>query len=208
MSVEIFNLGPLETNCYLIYNEGEALAIDPGGNPASVVQFLQKNSLKLCGIYLTHLHFDHLYGVADLHEATNAPIYYPTDDAFLLDTESGKGGIWGFPAVKKFDGENLMEGPHAPSKSTALHFTCISTPGHTPGGVSLYFPDLASVFTGDSLFYRAVGRSDLPGGDHNVLIQSIRNKLFTLPDNTMVYPGHGPESSIAQEKAHNPYCSI
>ncbi len=208
MSLEIFHLGPLETNCYVVYHEGEALVIDPGGNPASVVQFLKENSLKLCGIYLTHLHFDHLYGVTDLHEATKAPIFYPKDDAFLLETESGKGGIWGFPAVKKFSGENLKEGAHSPCKSEVLHFTCTNTPGHTPGGVCLYFPALASVFTGDSLFYRAVGRSDLPGGDHNVLIQSIRSKIFTLPDDTLVYPGHGPESSVGQEKAHNPYCSV
>ncbi len=203
MSIKTFSIGPLETNCYVVSKGQSAIVVDPGGDPRPVIKFLESNNLQLLGICLTHLHFDHLYGVADLHAATNAPIFSPADDAFLLDTESGKGGMWGFPHVKKFDSAPLTEGEHLLGD---LRFQSLHTPGHTPGSMSLYFPDLKLVCTGDVLFYRAVGRSDLPGGDHATLIASIKSKLFVLPKETMVYPGHGPESSIGDEQAHNPYC--
>ncbi len=207
MPIETFSIGPLETNCYLIHHEGHALAIDPGGDPAPVIDFIQKNKLTLHAIYLTHMHFDHLYGVADLYEATKAKIYYPQKDSFLLENESGKGGIWGFPKVKPFTGFALEEGMHNSAHHEALNFTVFVTPGHTPGSVSLYFPFFSSVFTGDLLFYRAVGRSDLPGGNHQVLIDSIQGQILTLPESTRVYPGHGPDTNVGSEKIHNPYCN-
>ncbi len=203
MSIETFSLGPLETNCYVVYQGSHAIVVDPGGDPRPVVKFLETAKLQLVAICLTHLHFDHLYGVADLHAATNAPIYTPSDDAFLLDTDSGKGGMWGFPHVKKFESSPLTEGEHTFGD---LRLTSLHTPGHTPGSMSLHFPELNLVCTGDVLFYRAVGRSDLPGGNHDTLITSIKNKLFVLPPETVVYPGHGPESSIGDEMTNNPYC--
>ncbi len=203
MPVKCFSIGPLETNCYIAYKDNFAVAIDPGGDPKSVVQFLANNKIKLVGICLTHLHFDHLYGVQSLHTATNAPIFSPPDDEFLLENEAGKGGMWGFPRVNEFTASPLTAGEH---KLGPITFTALHTPGHTPGSMSLYFADLNAVFSGDVLFYRAIGRADLPGGNHNTLIESIREKLFTLPSETVVYPGHGPESSISDEKNNNPYC--
>ncbi len=203
MSIEIFSIGPLETNCYAVYKDGSAVVVDPGGDPAPVIAFLQEKKLKLEGIYLTHLHFDHMYGVADLHAATNAPIFMPSDDAFMLETQYSRGGIWGFPDVKAFDAVPLTTGKHTMG---ALQFEVLHTPGHSPGSMSLYFPDLKLICTGDVLFYRSVGRSDLPGGHLETLLTSIKTKLFVLPPETIVYPGHGPESSIGDEMTNNPYC--
>ncbi len=203
MPIECFSIGPLETNCYLIHKDGSAIVVDPGGNPKPVMEFLTQNQLELVGICLTHLHFDHLYGVYDLQEATNAPIYSPPEDAFLLQSEAGKGGMWGFPKVKQFEASPLNAGKYTLGP---LNFTALHTPGHTPGSMSLYFPEFNAVFSGDVLFYRAIGRSDLPGGDHSTLIDAIQRELFTLPPETTVYPGHGPKSSIDDEKNNNPYC--
>ncbi len=203
MSIQVFSIGPLETNCYVVYQGESAVVVDPGGDPRSVLKFLQAEKLNLVAICLTHLHFDHLYGVADLHAATQSPIYTPSDDLFLLETDSGKGGMWGFPTVKSFESKVLTSGEH---EMGGLKFIALHTPGHTPGSMSLYFPDLKFVCTGDVLFYRAVGRSDLPGGNHSTLIASIKKDLFTLPPDTIVYPGHGPETYIGDEVANNPFC--
>ncbi len=203
MGIEVFGIGPLETNCYVVYQGQSAIVVDPGGDPRPVLKFLQAQNLQLAAICLTHLHFDHLYGVADLHANTKAPIYTPSEDAFLLETDSGKGGMWGFPSVKAFESSPLTAGEHTMGD---LRFVAIHTPGHTPGSMSLYFPELKLICTGDVLFYRAVGRSDLPGGNHDTLIASIKKDLFTLPPDTIVYPGHGPETNIGDEAANNPFC--
>ncbi len=203
MSIETFSIGPLETNCYVVHHESSAMVIDPGGDPAPVIRFLQENKLKLEAICLTHLHFDHMYGVADLHAATNAPVFMPNDDAFMLETQYSRGGMWGFPDVKHFDAKPLQLGMQTLG---SLQFEVIHTPGHSPGSMSLYFPELKLICTGDVLFYRSVGRSDLPGGNYDTLIQTIKTKLFVLPPETIVYPGHGLESTIGDEMNNNPYC--
>ncbi len=203
MPIETFSIGPLETNCYVVYDAGSAIVVDPGGEPSPIINFLREKNLKLEAICLTHLHFDHMYGVADLHSATKAPVFMPSDDAFMLETQYSRGGMWGFPDVKPFEAAPLVEG-----KQTfgALQFEVIHTPGHSPGSMSLFFPQLQLICTGDVLFYRSVGRSDLPGGNFDTLVQSIKTKLFVLPPETAVYPGHGPESSIGDEMTNNPYC--
>ncbi len=203
MPVKCFSIGPLETNCYLIYENGEAIAIDPGGDPKPIIKFIEQNQLKLLAICITHLHFDHTYGVQDLHLATNAPIYSPPHDAFLLEQEAGSGGMWGFPKVKKFEAKPFEPGAYSFGN---LNFNAMHTPGHSPGSMSMYFEKMKVVFTGDVLFYRSIGRADLPGGDYDTLINSIKNEIFVLPPDSIVYPGHGPESSVEDEKNNNPYC--
>ncbi len=203
MSIETFSIGPLETNCYVVYEGSSAVVVDPGGDPAPILAFLQEKNLKLEAVFLTHLHFDHMYGVADLHKATQAPVFMPKGDAFMLETQYSRGGMWGFPDVKPFDAADLEEGKYTYG---ALLVEVIHTPGHSPGSMSLYFPQLKLVCTGDVLFYRSVGRSDLPGGDFDTLVQSIKTRLFVLPAETAVYPGHGLESSIGDEMNNNPYC--
>lgn len=203
MPIATFPLGPLDTNCYVVHRDGQAVVVDPGGEPTEVLQFLQHENLALSAILLTHLHFDHLYGVAALHKATGAPVRGPAGDAALLQTEAGGGGIWGFPKVPPFDSEPLSEGEH---RFGTLDCTVMATPGHTPGSLAFYFPEEQAVITGDLLFYRSVGRTDFPGGDHAALLNSIRERIFTLPGNTKVYPGHGPSTSVDDEQHNNPYC--
>lgn len=203
MPVATFPLGPLQTNSYLIHNAGQAVAVDVGGEPAPMLEYLTEHKLALAAICLTHRHFDHLYGVAELAGATKAVVYAPTGDDSLAETESGKGGIWGFPPVPPFDSLPM---PMGSASFGGMECRVLETPGHTPGGVSLYFPAEKLVFTGDALFYRSMGRTDFPGGDQATLLRSIKDVLFTLPEDTTVYPGHGPATSIGDERKNNPFC--
>ena len=202
MPIATFPIGPLATNSYLVHETNEAVAIDVGGSPEDMLAYLHGNHLVLKAICLTHLHFDHLYGVADLATATGAPVYAPAGDSVLMKTEAGSGGMWGMPPVKHFGSV-----PLEPGKTTFAGMECdvLITPGHTPGGVSLYFPQERAVFTGDALFYRSLGRTDFPGGNHQQLLASIKEILFRLPDDVKVYPGHGPATTIGDEKKENPF---
>ncbi|MFV0347085.1 MAG: MBL fold metallo-hydrolase [Halodesulfovibrio sp.] len=202
MQIKTFPLGPLETNCHLAWHDGLAVAVDPGGDPARVITFLQQNNLKLTHILNTHLHFDHIYGNQALHEATGAPILACGKDAYMLDSELGSGGMWGFPKVTPFAFESIEEGA---SSFMGLPCTVLHTPGHTPGSLSFHFPDGGVVFVGDLLFYRSIGRTDFPGGSMDDLKHSVTRKIFTLPGETVVYSGHGPETSVQDEKLNNPF---
>ena len=205
MRIHTFPLGPLETNCYLLVQGEEAVAVDPGGNPASVVHYLKTHNLKLAAILNTHMHFDHVLGNADLAGATGAPIYANTLDDFLLDSELGSGGGVGLPKTPPFKHEPLEE---SDTEFMGQRCKVLLTPGHTPGSLSFYFPESNAVFAGDVLFYRSVGRTDLPGGDGNTLRASIRKKLFTLPEDTVVYPGHGQSTTIGAEQRGNPFIGV
>ncbi len=204
MQCTVFPLGPLETNCYLIYSGKEAVAVDPGGDPGEVLDFLKKNGLTLTHILLTHLHFDHTYGVSALTRATKAPVYAAEEDRFMLASSLGLGGVWGLPTVDVFDYTSIT-----PGSLPLLGDTCevLATPGHTPGGLSFYVKSLGAVFAGDTLFYRSIGRTDFEGGSFPVLAESIRTKLFTLPEDTEVCPGHGPSTRVGDEKRNNPHVS-
>ena len=199
MRVLTFPLGMLETNCYLVVNGSEALAIDPGDEPSQVVSFLEQNRLKLAAILNTHLHFDHIMGNAALERATGAPIYLNKEDLFLLEVSSGS--KFGLPETEPFKYQFLQAGEII---LAGLRVTVIHTPGHSPGSLSYYLPDHNVLFSGDVLFHRDTGRSDLPGGNRDVLEnETIRGKLYKLPDQTLVYPGHGPSTTIGEEKAEN-----
>jgi len=203
MPIEAFNLGPLETNCYVLYDDAYALVVDPGGDPAEVVSFLAAKHLTLPAILNTHLHFDHILGNAALRAATGATIRTPAQDAWLMESELGMGGIWGFPTVPAFESVPLSEGEisFGPFLCRVLH-----TPGHSPGSLCFAVPAEHAVFVGDLIFYRGVGRTDFPGGDAGTLLRSIRTQIFTLPGDTRLYPGHGPPTTVADEQHNNPYC--
>ena len=203
MPIAKFALGPLETNCYVVSNDREAVIIDAGGDPAPMLDYLAQRNLKLLAVCLTHKHFDHAYGVAALVAATGVPVYASRHEACLDETESVRGGIWGFPPVPPYTTEDLPAGER---RFGELVFTVLDTPGHTPGGVSLYYPAENAVFTGDALFFRSIGRTDFPGGDQALLLRSIREQLFTLPDDTDAYPGHGPATTIGDERRENACC--
>jgi glyoxylase-like metal-dependent hydrolase (beta-lactamase superfamily II) len=205
MPIKDFNLGPLETNCYVLHDKSYALAVDPGGDPAEVLRFLKANQLTLLAILNTHLHFDHILGNAALQAATGAPIRTPEGDAHLMESELGMGGMWGFPRVPAFEGAHLPEGEHSfgPFLCRAVH-----TPGHSPGSLCFAIPSEHSVFVGDVIFYRGVGRTDFPGGNAETLLRSIREKIFTLPGDTRLYPGHGLPTTVADEQRNNPFCGV
>ena len=204
IKIKMFQLGPLETNCYLLYNDKEAVIVDPGGEPGEVLAFLKENGLTLTHILNTHMHFDHIQGNKGLAEETGAVILASPKDEYLLKTDLGGGGFMGFPKTETFSYEPVREG-----ELTLLGETCrvLETPGHSPGFVAYFFPSMKAVFAGDLLFYRSIGRTDFPGGSEEILKQSVKTRIFTLHDQTVVYPGHGPETMVGDEKINNPFFS-
>jgi glyoxylase-like metal-dependent hydrolase (beta-lactamase superfamily II) len=204
INVKEFVLGPIQTNCFLIYNDhGQALVIDPGGEADPILHFLKSQGLQLLHILNTHFHIDHIYGNKELQQAVGVSILANPEDDFLLKTEIGSGGPGiGLPSVDPFDYDPLH-----PGQQEWLGEKChvISTPGHSPGSLSFYFPESQKIFSGDVLFHRSIGRTDLPGGDAEVLLRSVRERIFTLPGETIVYCGHGPKTTVHDEKHFNPF---
>ncbi|GAB6175497.1 MBL fold metallo-hydrolase [Desulfobaculum senezii] len=202
MQIRTYALGPLQTNGYLLSSGGQAVFIDPGGDPASVLDVIRQENLTLTHVLITHLHFDHIYGAAKLARETGATIAANTEDGFLLETEVGAGGAMGLPKVELFD-----FAPIAPGAATFVGEECqiVATPGHTPGSLTFVFPGEGAAFVGDLIFARSIGRTDFPGGSTPTLVRSVEQGIFTLPEDTTLYPGHGPATSVGDEKAHNPF---
>lgn len=197
-------LGDLGTNCYIIGDPDskEAFVIDPDDGPA-VVDTLKERGLTCIGILLTHGHSDHIHGVQTLMDTYGAPVYiHERDLPCLYDPQVNLSALHGRPVtITGGTIKTVKDGQHIGSGK--MDFQVLETPGHTVGGVCYYMSP--AVFVGDTLFRESVGRTDFPGGDFEALAQSIRTKLFTLSDQTMAYPGHGPETQIAFEKENNPY---
>lgn len=202
MRIRIFALGPLQTNGYLLSHGSEAVFVDPGGDPAEVLDVLRDEKLTLTHILITHLHFDHVYGAAKLARETGAPILVGNGDAHLKDMEIGSGGAMGLPKVEPFEFSAIEVGE---TEFLGAKCVVILTPGHTPGGLTYYFPDAEAAFVGDSIFAGAVGRTDFPGGSMPTLLRAVEKGIFTLPENTELYPGHGPSTKVREEKLHNPF---
>lgn len=184
LRVESLSVGFLETNCYIVYDSQtkQAIVIDPGDGAREILLVINKYQLKVVSLMHTHGHFDHLGATRRLKKETNAPVLLHQRDMFMVKDIQ--------PDQFIHEPERLAVGAH--------ELTIMDTPGHTPGGVSLVGADF--VFTGDTLFHHAVGRTDLPGGNEEQLWQSIYKKIFALPDSFTVYPGHGMFSTIGEEK--------
>lgn len=200
--IHTFVLGPLQTNCYLVINADQALAIDPGGPPEPVIHKAQAQGAHISTILNTHLHFDHLYGNQALRRATGASILVPEKDVPLLSSGLGSGNFMGMPKVEDFAYSTLQQGEQS---FIGLDCRVLATPGHSPGSLSFYFPELRAVFVGDVLFAGSIGRTDFFGGDLETLLAAVREQLFPLPPDTIVYPGHGPSTTISEEARHNPF---
>ncbi len=181
-------VGPIQANCYIVGCKKtlDAVVIDPGGDVPRIVSELVKRKLTVKTILNTHGHWDHTGGNEELKQITKAPLMIHRGDA---------------PQLNQAPDSFLEEGQEIRFGSYDLKV--LHTPGHSPGGICL--SGAGVVFTGDTLFAGSIGRTDLPGGDYDTLIQGVRQKLFCLEDDVRVYPGHGPASTIGQEKAHNPF---
>jgi hydroxyacylglutathione hydrolase len=196
--------GRFMENCYLVGDQdrGECAVIDPGEETALIARALTDLGMRPVAIWLTHAHIDHVLGVPELKRITGAPVYLHPDDRPLYDRVVQQAAAFGMRAS-----------PLPPPDRTFAHgdvvrvgdlaFAVRHTPGHSPGSVSLVGSD--AVFVGDVLFQGSIGRCDLPGGDMDTLLQSIQRELLCLPDDTIVYSGHGSETSIGRERAANPF---
>ena len=193
----------MQTNCYILQSDSAALLVDPGDEPERILRFLNDLSVKPSRIIATHTHFDHVLGVDAIRAKLKIPFLIHEDDLSMLESmQSRLRQIMGFsvpppPNVDQFlkNGESIAFGQE---KVKVIH-----TPGHSPGSISL--AGQGFVLTGDALFNQSIGRTDLPGGDFDTLVRSIAERLFSLGDDTIVYPGHGPETSIGDEKLANPF---
>jgi hydroxyacylglutathione hydrolase len=196
-------VGRLETNCYILESNGEAVIVDPGDEAERILGFIRDINVTPARIVATHTHFDHVLGVEGVRKASKVPfLIHPDDLPMLQSMQSRVRQFMGFevPPPPKVDGY-LKNGDSLSLGGEAIRV--LHTPGHSPGSISLAGDGF--VMTGDALFNQSIGRTDLPGGDLKTLTHSIREKLFKLKDDTTVYPGHGPETTIGDEKLANPF---
>jgi hydroxyacylglutathione hydrolase len=204
--LETFPVGPLQCNCTIMgdQNAGEAIVIDPGDEVDRIHRRLTDLGLKLKQILITHAHIDHVGGALKLRKLTGAPIFLNEDDMLLLQMIATQAAWLGIqpPEVAPPD-ENLADGRQIGLDSYPA--TVLHTPGHTEGSVCLHFAPLKMVIAGDTLFAGSIGRTDLPGGNSEQIIESIHSRLLTLPDETRVLPGHGPTTTIGAERKSNPF---
>ncbi|WP_445490439.1 MBL fold metallo-hydrolase [Niallia sp. 03133] len=200
-------LGPLQTNCYLVWNENKnCLVIDPGDNGKKLLSIISKLELTPVAILLTHAHFDHIGAVESVRTEYSVPVYLHNKEEEWLMNPKLNGSV-SFklpnPVVAKPADYFLDENP----AMTVGEFTfaVFETPGHSPGSVTFYFKNEGLAFVGDALFYESVGRTDLTGGNTRTLLASIHDQLLTLPEETIVLSGHGRSTTIGHEMDHNPY---
>ena len=203
---QILPVGTLRCNCSIFGDEEsrEAIVIDPGDNIDEIQAVLERNGLKVTAIVITHAHIDHIGGAAKLKALTGAPVYMNERDRELYDLLDVQAGWLGMatPERTEIDAE-LKEGDTL--KLGPAEFRILETPGHTQGSVSVWIPSEKKLAAGDTLFLDSIGRTDLPGGDGRAILLSIRDKLLPLPEETIVIPGHGGNTTIGREKARNPF---
>jgi hydroxyacylglutathione hydrolase len=206
--IEKLVVGDLQTNCYIVGDEAtrEGIVIDPGGDAAAILEAIQRAKLRIKLVVDTHGHFDHILANRQVSEATGAPLAVHPDDASMLTNPLRSFALFvgkvqpSPPATVSLAEGNTIE--LGAAKLQVLH-----TPGHSPGSISLWCPEQKVIFSGDVLFNMGIGRTDFPGGSFRVLARSIRERLFALADDTIVYSGHGPETTIGFERANNPFVS-
>lgn len=202
----ILPVGLLQCNCSIFGDEQtrEAIVIDPGDEIEKITEVLDVHRLKVKAIVITHAHIDHVAGAHKLRASTGAPVYMNERDTELLDALETQAKWLGVKTPQRVeidaaagDGSVLRLGP--------AEFHVLQTPGHTQGSLSLWIPEENKLIAGDTLFRDSIGRTDLPGGNTRQILSSIKTRLFELPDQTVVFPGHGPNTTIGREKERNPF---
>ncbi|AKQ44390.1 metallo-beta-lactamase [Rufibacter radiotolerans] len=207
--IESFTFNPFSENTYVLYDDTkECVVIDPGCSNKTEQQelqdFIKTNELKVVRLLNTHCHIDHVLGNKFVADTYGVPLEIHEDDLPVLRSVPTYSVAYGFPQYQEILPEKfLKEGEDVAFGNTRLQV--LLTPGHAPGHVVFYHAESQNVVGGDVLFQRSIGRTDLPGGDYDTLIQSIKTKLFILPDEVTVHPGHGPSTTIGEEKASNPF---
>ena len=196
MNIKTLLVGPLQVNFYIATINDSSFIIDPGADCDLIINCVNDNKLDINAILLTHAHVDHCSAVYDLVSTLNVPVILNKEDVGLYNSPANSLPPYYPPLTKHIDTTESFENSC---------FSIIYTPGHSMGSVCFYFKEENVLFSGDTLFCESIGRTDLPGGDYNTLIKSVKNKLFKLPGKTLVYPGHGPSTKIDHEINYNPF---
>lgn len=210
MIVEHLIVGPLRVNCFILGCEdsGDAVVIDPGGDPQAIRGLLERRGWTLRAILATHAHFDHILAVDALREDAHIPFYlHPADEAILPYQRDWVRTWMGFdPGPMPHVDEPLL--PDTPFQQGCIRLEVAHTPGHSPGSVTLLDREGGRAFVGDLIFAGAVGRTDIPGGGQDLLMDSLRRVILPLPDETLLLPGHGEFTTVGEERRFNPYLSL
>ncbi len=206
MIFESLEVGPLGVNCFILGCEetGQGVVIDAGGDARDIIAVVERQGLTITHVINTHGHFDHIGANRALKERFGANLMIHAADIPLLDRAADIAKAYGIPGENSPQPDTCLEDGMEISFGK-MTMTVLHTPGHSPGGCCFYLEAEQKIITGDTLFADSIGRTDLPGGSHEQLLDSVRAKLFTLPDHVVAYPGHGPETTIGHEKRHNPY---
>lgn len=204
MELRSFSLGPLGTNCYIVYYDKKALIIDPGAEGERLIDWLSKEELEPLAILLTHAHFDHIGAVDHLRNFYHIPVYMHEAEQEWLENPALNGSeLFIGNGISTTRPDYLLD--QGAFSIGEFEFEVVYTPGHSPGSISFLFTEENVIISGDVLFNQGIGRTDLHGGDYNLLQDTIKNKLYQLPNELIVYPGHGPQTTIGEEKLHNPF---
>jgi glyoxylase-like metal-dependent hydrolase (beta-lactamase superfamily II) len=210
--LDIAVVGPIQCNCYILTDNvsGKAYLIDPGAESAELEQYLQKRKLEIQAILITHAHLDHIGGIEYMRTQTAAPVFYHAGDRFLYENVTMQAQLFGVTPAQLM-AKQPRAGDGSLNDDQRFEFDggavrVIHTPGHTPGSVCFHAKGEANLlFTGDTLFAGSIGRTDLWGGDYDQIIESIQGKLMVLDDSVTVLPGHGPKSTVGEERRSNPF---
>lgn len=199
-------LGPLQTNCYLVGCEETQLAavIDPAWDGRAIVAAAEDDGWDISHILITHAHFDHVAGLQETKQLTGAPIYIHPDAVEMLSNTTMSAAFFGLRVPAPPQPDHLLSAGQAVTVGN-LKLLTLYTPGHAPGHVCFHLPEYRVLFDGDVLFRDGIGRTDLPGGDYDQLMNSIKGELLPLPDETRVFSGHGPATTIGEERRNNPF---
>ena len=206
VQIRQLTLGPIQTNCYLVCCEDtyQAAVIDPAWDGRSIVATAENDGFEITHILLTHTHFDHVGGLGEVKEITGAPIFVHPDAVEMLSNTSMSAAFFGLRVPPSPEPDEMLNAGQI-IQVGQLDIHVFDTPGHAPGHVSFHLPKYRVLFDGDVLFQGSIGRTDLPGGDHAVLMATIKEKVLTLPDETKIFSGHGSPTTLGEERVNNPF---
>ncbi len=207
MKWERLTVGPVQENTYVLWNEKkEGIIFDPGGESKKIISLVEKRGVKPLAVLLTHAHFDHIGAVDDVREKWQIPVYVHKKEKDWLEDPNKNGSAHFMQDITAKKADHLIT-EEGELQIGSISLQVLETPGHSPGSVSYYVSSMETVYSGDALFAGSIGRTDLYGGNQELLLKSIHDKLLNLPEETMVLSGHGPETAIGAEMDSNPFLS-